>query len=253
MASNPTTSRLTHLATSILESVAKLEEMLSQQGRPSPSFDEDAPVLSGLPKDTVNVRDLIIDSAAEIQDLLQGPLDIMYRHGSVSSNSLPHPYNSAYCVKCRNAMSLTPSKFNNFVSLQAISRFNIAKLVPAGGHTTFGDIAKQTGLEEHAVHRVLRHAMTMRVFREPEPGLVAHTQASKALVDPVANDWVDCGAHEMWPSATKVVPTLQCFKLGQPKADGLHLKMVDALQKWPGTQEPNETVGVLTSHGSPVE
>lgn len=82
MASSTSTSRLTQLATSILESVAKLEETLSKQGYPSPSFEEDAPAL--LPKDTVMVRDLIVDSAAEIQDLLQGPLDIIYRHGSVS-------------------------------------------------------------------------------------------------------------------------------------------------------------------------
>lgn len=82
MASNLSTSRLTELTISILESVGKLEEMLSKQGYPSPSFDEDAPAL--LPKNTVSIRDLIVDSAAEIQDLLQGPLDIIYRHGSVS-------------------------------------------------------------------------------------------------------------------------------------------------------------------------
>lgn len=82
MASSASTSRLTYLATSILQSVAKLEEMLSKQGYPSPTFDEDAPPL--LPKDTVQVRDSIVDAAAEVQDLLQGPLDIIYRHGSVS-------------------------------------------------------------------------------------------------------------------------------------------------------------------------
>lgn len=78
--------------------------------------------------------------------------------------------------------------------------------MPPGGQTTFASIAKQTGLEEQAIRRVLRHAMTMRVFREPEPGVVAHTQASKALMDPVANDWMGCGTEEMWPAATKVVP-----------------------------------------------
>lgn len=86
MASNTSTSRLTQLATSILESVAKLEKILSEQGTPSPSFDEDAPAL--LPNDTVPIRDLIVDSAAEIQDLLQGPLDIIFRHGSVSDSLL---------------------------------------------------------------------------------------------------------------------------------------------------------------------
>lgn len=86
MASELSTSRLTQLATSILESVAELENILSKQGFPSPSFDEDAPSL--LPKDTVRVRDSIIDAAAEVQDLLQGPLDLIYRHGSVSDPRL---------------------------------------------------------------------------------------------------------------------------------------------------------------------
>ncbi|KAI1156474.1 sterigmatocystin 8-O-methyltransferase [Nemania diffusa] len=110
--------------------------------------------------------------------------------------------------------------FNNCVSLQAISRLNIASLVPLGGRTTFGDVAKQTRLDERELRRLLRHAMTMRVFREPEPGVLAHTQASRALLDPVANSWMATGTEEMWPASTK---------------------MVDALQKWPGSQEPSQT------------
>lgn len=101
------------------------------------------------------------------------------------------------------------------MSLQAISRLDIARLVPSGGQTTFAEIAKKTGLGEQAIRQLLRHAMTMRVFREPEPGAVAHTQASKALMDPVANDWVGCGTEEMWPAATKVLPHTGMFDLGQ--------------------------------------
>lgn len=156
------------------------------------------------------------------------------------------------CILCQPlaTVSLTPSKFNNCVSLQAISRFNIANFVPPGGQTTFAEIAKQTGLEEQAIRRVLRHAMTMRVFREPEPGVVAHTQASKTLVNPVANDWMGCGTDEMWPAATKVRPIASCLTWkSQQGAHELNFKMIDALQKWPGTQEPNKTVRPTSSHG----
>ncbi|KAI0892116.1 sterigmatocystin 8-O-methyltransferase [Annulohypoxylon nitens] len=170
------TSRLLQLAALIHESVAKLEEALSTKGFPSPSFDEDAP--QQFPRDTVDVRDTIIDCAAELQDLLLGPLEILYR-------------NAAH---------------TNCVSLQAISRFKIASLVPIGGRTTFADIAEQTGLEEHAIRRLLRHAMTMRVFQEPEPGVVAHTKVSKVLTNPVANDWCWTGTGEIWPAATKHIP-----------------------------------------------
>ncbi|KAI1286566.1 sterigmatocystin 8-O-methyltransferase [Xylaria venustula] len=195
---NSTPSRLSLLAASLVESVAKLEMTLLVHGVPSPSFDEDAPTL--LPGNTADIRDTIIDCAAEIQDLLQDPLDLIYRHGS----------------------------FNNCVSLQAITRLDIAKLVPVGGHTTFADIAKKTGLDEQAVRRLLRQAMTMRLFCEPETGIIAHTQASRALLNPLANDWVASGAEEMWPASTK---------------------MVDALQKWPGSQEPNQT-GFTLANGS---
>ncbi|KAI0554399.1 sterigmatocystin 8-O-methyltransferase [Xylaria curta] len=192
------TSRLTQLAASISEFVARLEKILSARGVLSPSFDEEAP--TSLPKDTINVRDMIIDCAAEIQDLLQDPLDMIYIHGS----------------------------FNNYVSLQAITRLNIANLVPLGGQTTFDDISKKTGLDKRAVRRLLRHAMTMKIFSEPEPGAVAHTKASRVLLDPIANSWVALGGEESWPASTK---------------------MIDALQKWPGTQEPSQT-GFALANGS---
>ncbi|KAF7527536.1 hypothetical protein G7054_g10430 [Neopestalotiopsis clavispora] len=198
MSSDVPGSHIAKLTASLLQAVSKLEEILHAQGVPSPSFDEDAPHL--LPTEAVRVRDQAIDYAAEIQDLLQGPLDLIYRHGS----------------------------FNNCVSLQAISRFNMASLVPAGGQTTYANIAEQTGLDERSVRRVIRHAITMRVFREPEPGVVAHTQASKALTNPIANDWVSCGTEEMWPASSK---------------------MVEALERWPGSQEPDQT-GFFLANGS---
>lgn len=76
-------------------------------------------------------------------------------------------------------------------------------MVPAGGRISFADIAKQTPLTEQMVTRLLRHAMTMRIFYEPEPGFVAHTKASKILTDPVTNDWLGAGTEEMWPASTK--------------------------------------------------
>ncbi|KJK74087.1 hypothetical protein H634G_10626 [Metarhizium anisopliae BRIP 53293] len=115
---NTSVSRLTQLAASILDSVSRLEATLSMQACPLPSFDQDAPTL--LPKDAIGIRDSIIDCAAEIQDLLLGPFDMLYMHASINSS----------------------------VSLQAISRFKIAELVPLGGRTTFASIAQEIGLGE---------------------------------------------------------------------------------------------------------
>lgn len=83
-------------------------------------------------------------------------------------------------------------------------------MVPAGGKTSFAEIAKQTGLTEQLVGRILRHAMTMRIFHEPEPGIVAHTRASKILTDPLTNNWLRVGTEEMWSASTKAREISNC-------------------------------------------
>jgi hypothetical protein len=95
-------------------------------------------------------------------------------------------------------------KHNNLVCLGAIAEFKIADLVPSNGQVSFGEIASATPMTERMIARLLRHAMTMRVFHEPEPGMVAHTSASKVLSHSAANDWLHSGTREMWPAATKV-------------------------------------------------
>ncbi|PHH75739.1 hypothetical protein CDD82_4305 [Ophiocordyceps australis] len=117
---------------------------------------------------------------------------------------------------------------NNSVCLEAISEFKIADLVPANGQISFDDIAKHTPMTSDMTARILRHAMTMRIFREAEPGMVAHTAASRVLRHSAANDWLGAGTKEMWPAACK---------------------MVDALQKWPKSEETNETGYALSNNG----
>ncbi|OTA89512.1 hypothetical protein M434DRAFT_398554 [Hypoxylon sp. CO27-5] len=190
-------SRIATLAATISNSVAKLEEILSAHELPSPSFDEDNP--TSLPAEASHVQDVVLDATAELYELLLEPLPLIFKFSAT----------------------------NNDVSIQAICRFNIANMVPAGGQASFKDISRQTGLEERIVRRLLRHAMAMRIFREPEPAMVAHTKASKFLTIPSVNAWVNCGADESWVSA---------------------VRMVDALQKWPGSQEPNETAFALANN-----
>lgn len=62
--------------------------------------------------------------------------------------------------------------------------------------------------------------MTYYIFREVSPGTVAHTAASKALAEiPSFGPLVGFISGEMWPACTRIV---------------------DAMQKWPGSEEPNE-------------
>lgn len=132
-------------------------------------------------------------------------------------------------------------KHNNPVCMLAITTFDIASMVPSNGKISFGEIAERTPMTEEMTTRLLRHAMTMRIFREPEPGMVAHTAASKVLTNQGANAWLQSGTEEMWPAATKAgscPPSLRVVIV----AKLCECQMVDALKRWPGSQEPNETV-----------
>lgn len=60
-------------------------------------------------------------------------------------------------------------------------------------------------MSESLVKRLLRHAMTYRIFCEPAEGKVAHTAASKALAtDDGVREWVGLIGEEMWGAAAKV-------------------------------------------------
>ena len=123
------------------------------------------------------------------------------------------------------------------VCLQAIHRYGIAKSFATKDQVSFGEIAKSTGLEESIAQRLLRHAMTMRIFSEPSEGMVAHTAASALLAKPAMHHWIGVGSNEMWPAAVKV----RCY---YPFNFTwlTDVQVVDALGKWPGSEEPTQTV-----------
>lgn len=100
--------------------------------------------------------------------------------------------------------------------------FEVAKKVPLVGEISFEDLAADIGIDCSAATRILRLAITRRIFVEPKPGFIAHSAASKLLVtDSKMADWTKMNTDEMWPAAERTV---------------------DALKKWPSASEPNQTV-----------
>ncbi|KAI0394506.1 sterigmatocystin 8-O-methyltransferase [Xylariaceae sp. FL0594] len=197
MPEQSTQPRIAQLADLISSSVSKLQEILSSQNAPFPSFDEDAAL--ELPKEGADVQDAIIDSTTELRDLLLDPVSLLLLNGA----------------------------HTNRVCLQAITRFKIAGMVPANGQVSYASIAAKTCMSETMTRRIIQYAMMLRVFREPEPGMVAHTKASRVLANHQMNDWLSSGAEDGWPSASR---------------------MVDALERWPKSQEPNETGFALANN-----
>ncbi|KAI1850095.1 hypothetical protein JX266_004474 [Neoarthrinium moseri] len=160
------TPRIVELAAKISASVTEMQELLSAQGVTSPSFDEDSP--ERLPPNTFHLQGEVLDATAELHELLMDPIPITFK--SISST--------------------------NAISIDAICRFHIADIVPPGGQVSFGEIAEKMGLEEQLVRRLLRHAMSMHILKEPESGMVAHTKMSKYFTLPYVNDWISFGAQE---------------------------------------------------------
>ncbi|PQE06851.1 Sterigmatocystin 8-O-methyltransferase protein [Rutstroemia sp. NJR-2017a WRK4] len=103
----------------------------------------------------------------------------------------------------------------------AIYRWNLASSFPIDGEASFGDIAAKVGVPENDIKRIIRMAKTHRIFREPRDGIVAHTSVSKVIATvPLLNSWLGLITDEIFPAFTR---------------------MVDAIERWPNSQEPNET------------
>ncbi|KAI1341489.1 putative O-methyltransferase [Xylariaceae sp. FL0016] len=108
-----------------------------------------------------------------------------------------------------------------FISQHAILRFKLAEAFPVYKETTFKELATTSGLSEVHVRKLLRLAMTQHIFCEPRPGVVAHTAASRLLAeDKGLSSFLRYRLDDLWPAATQTV---------------------NAMTKWPGSEEPAET------------
>lgn len=92
--------------------------------------------------------------------------------------------------------------------------------MPLDHPVSFDHVSQATGVDIVNVKRIMRHAMTNRIFCEPREGFVAHTAASRVLLDdPTMKDWVGLCTSDFFPAAARTV---------------------DAMIKWPGSQEPTQ-------------
>lgn len=107
-------------------------------------------------------------------------------------------------------------QYHDVSSLRWVYHSNIAAAIPLDRAVTFEEVAAATGVDEDHSKRMLRHAMTNRLFCEPEPGKVAHTASSALLVRSQAlNDWVGYTTEESFPVSAKVVEAYEKFGASQ--------------------------------------
>lgn len=210
-------SEILNLASIISENTQKVSKYLSENNLQQPSLGVDGPLKSSVPLHAAEVesaRITAIDAARQLQCTLLGPLEYL----------MGFAVRGTYWTLCSDIISLNNIKNNELVSLHAISRFNIAEAFAVGEEASFGQIGATIGLNESDTRRLLRHALVRDIFVEPRPGFIAHNAVSRLLAeDERMREWVAAMTDDLWPAATQVV---------------------NALAKYPGSDEPNQTVSI---------
>ncbi|KAK5991011.1 Chlorophenol O-methyltransferase [Cladobotryum mycophilum] len=177
-------SRMVMLAEKIRIETEKLDAYLKLNGLPEPGFEANAPAdFSDLPKEIQKSRREIIFATKELSSLASGPAETLR-------------WTAWNCL--------------DSLSLQIINDYGIAKLVPVETPIALAELQTKTTLDPVNLARVLRHAMTNRIFQEPSPGFIAHTAASRLLAeDQTAQDWVGFNCEEVFPASGHVLQALR--------------------------------------------
>ncbi|KAH6664209.1 sterigmatocystin 8-O-methyltransferase precursor [Halenospora varia] len=182
-------SRIVALAKEIEANTTKLDEYFAKNSLPPPSFEEDVPLMYQFPPDIAVTQEALSAAIDELSWLNQGPIQ-----------------------------TIVAKSFATSVGLKTILKYNIHNLVPLETGTTFLELADKTGVPVKKLTRLLRHGMTDHFLREPTPGHVKHTIATKALVlMPTLATWAQMGMYEVGPAK---------------------MRIVDAVAKWPESEEP---------------
>lgn len=106
-----------------------------------------------------------------------------------------------------------------------MSRFELAHAFPVGSEITYHDLATKAGVGETHIRKLVRHAITQQIFTEIRPGTIAHSACSRLIAeDDTVSSYLKFITDDAWHAAYHVC---------------------DAVAKWTGSEEPDETVSVF--------
>lgn len=211
------TPRAYELAAAISDNVSKVQVFLALNNLPNLSIDQDIPVQFQTNQEFASSRDAAILACRELLAMLQGGF------GTIADQTV-----SRFAKV--HALVLTTQAIE-FANTQALCRFKIASNFPAGkDRLTYNELARECHVPELEVRRIVRASLPSYIFREIEPGVIAHTAASRMLAtNPSMCHWVDGMASEILPAA---------------------LKFADAMERWSGSEEPNQAVRKYPLHST---
>ncbi|KAI0126675.1 S-adenosyl-L-methionine-dependent methyltransferase [Xylariales sp. AK1849] len=185
------TSRVGHLAASILEHSKKLEAYYQEHDIQPPTFDiTDAPAEVQYTNELQSSKTAILDATAELNDLLTGPRGLVSNEGFQA------------LIK--------------FSMIRFINDFQMLNKVPIGTDISYEDLAAGTGLKPSTLRQLLRAAMTFHLFQEKRPGYVSHSSVTRFLLkDDVLHDCTGFTTEDMMPGFLGIVDALRA----NPAAD----------------------------------
>jgi hypothetical protein len=105
--------------------------------------------------------------------------------------------------------------------INVLNQFDFFSAVPVNGSASYTEISRAVQLPESTVRRILRHAMTMRLFSESPPGSgqVVHSAATAHVVKhPLVRSWIAHNMEEVEPACGKLPEALKKFSMGKLEA-----------------------------------
>ncbi|KAH6658135.1 S-adenosyl-L-methionine-dependent methyltransferase [Truncatella angustata] len=186
---------LSELAALIQSHSASIVNTLESHGHPQPSFTVGSPLVLPLSPEVEDTRDELVEALDELRALVLGPM------GHLFSMLLPLPATNA--------------------TMHALYRFRIPQQLGLNESVTYTTLAGRCGLPEDDLRRLLRMAISLRLFSEdPSTGLVHHTAASSVFAAlPPTHDFLGMLVEEMNPASVKMVETLARFGGSQEPSD----------------------------------
>lgn len=148
---------LTELAIRVLRNAIILDNYVESNKLKPPSFSPDAPESWELADSGIEpARIALAQASNDMYELALGPMEMVL-------------------------MRATATKWDVIVT-KLLADYNVYAAVPLEGTASFENVSKKTGLNLDLTKRLIRYATTIRVFRETEPGRVAHTAQSALQV-----------------------------------------------------------------------
>jgi hypothetical protein len=91
------------------------------------------------------------------------------------------------------------------VCLHALYHYRIPQALHVGEEASFEELAERCNLNVRDLRRLVRHAISNRIFKEARKGLIQHTAISKLMAeDPLFRDYIGVGTEEVWAASVQV-------------------------------------------------